>query len=68
MPSKETFAEPFVELYKDAMAVACALRRGDDIQGYATMLDASLMRLERRLDATSKDFENAVIEIEGENN
>ena len=68
MPSMETFAEPFVKLYKDAMTIAHIIRNGDDSQGYAAMLNASLMQLEKRLEATSKDFEKAELEIEGENN
>lgn len=68
MPSRETFAEPFVKLYKDAMTIAHIIRNGDDSQGYAAMLNASLMRLEKRLESTSKDFEKAELEIEGENN
>lgn len=68
MPSRESFAEPFVKLYKDAVTIAHIIRNCDDSQGYAAMLNASLMQLEKRLKSTSKDFENAELEIEGENN
>ena len=68
MPSRESFAEPFVKLYKDAMTIVHIIRNGDDSQGYAAMLNASLMQLEKRLELTSKYFEKAELEIEGENN